>query len=193
MPKLQKRNALSGVVHSRSEGITPISNEGDDRRLTFVIISDNNEGMRYDWFSGESYIERLDIKGANTERLNTFFKDHERNVDSAIGKIENIRTDGTQLKADVIFGSDADSILNKYREGILTDVSIGYAIEDYEVEEREGEADMVTVTKFSIKELSAVGIGFDQDAKHEREMGDISSKQLHEIGERLDRVASKLT
>lgn len=192
MPKLQKREALRGVLHARAESIPPATNTENERKLTFTIISPDNDGMRYDWYSGESYVERLDIKGAKTDRLNTFFKDHNRGVDDAIGKVESVRTDGDSLKADVIFGSDADSILNKYREGVLTDVSIGYMIEKYEVEEREGEADIVTITAFDIFELSAVGIGFDRGAKHERGENIITEEQLREANERLDRVASIL-
>ena len=188
-----KRDALLGVLHARAESIPPSTNEENDRKLTFTIISPDNDGMRYDWYSGESYVERLDPLGAKTDRLNTFFKDHNRGVDDAIGKVESVRMDGDSLKADVVFGSDADSILTKYREGVLTDVSIGYAINTYEVEEREGEADVVTVTEFDIYELSAVGIGFDRGAKHERAMDNIDEKQLREIGKRLDTVASKLT
>jgi len=192
MPQLQKRNALTGILHARAESIPPVVNTENERRLTFTIISQKNDGMRYDWYSGDSYIERLDVAGAKTDRLNTFFKDHNRGVDDAIGKVESVRMDGGSLKADVVFGSDADSILNKYREGVLTDVSIGYAINTYEVEEREAEVDIVTVTEFDIYELSAVGIGFDSGAKHERKMEAISPEQLREIGNRLENVASKL-
>lgn len=188
MPKLQKREALHGVLHSRAESMKPETNTEDERRLTFTIISPDNDGMRYDWYSGESYIERLDVNGAKFGRLNTFFKDHNRGVDDAIGRVESVRLDGDSLKADVVFGSDADSILNKYREGVLTDVSIGYAINTYEVEEREGEADIVTVTEFDIFELSAVGIGFDRGAKHERGEVTITAEQIREMNETLDRV-----
>ena len=192
MPQLQKREALLGKVRSRAASSAPVVKEGDDRTLSFVIISPENEGMRYDWWSDESYIERLDLNGANTDRLNTFFKDHNRGVDDAIGKVESVRVDGDSLKADVFFGSDGESILSKYREGVLTDVSIGYAIDKYEVEEREGEPDIVTVTEFRIFELSAVGIGFDQGAKHERGAETVPEEMLREIAERLDAVASKL-
>ncbi len=187
----QKRNALTGAIQTRASSVPP-SDGGDDRTLTFTMISEENEGMRYDWWSGDSYIERLDASGAKTDRLNTFFKNHDRGVDDAIGRVTNVRMDGNSLKADVVFGSDADSILNKYREGILTDVSIGYAIEKYTVEERDGEPDIVTVTEFDIFELSAVGIGFDRGAKAERGAEKISPEQLREIGERLDRVSSIL-
>ncbi len=185
MPQLQKREALIGVLRDRAESVTPV--EKDDRTLTFTIISEDNEGMRYDWFSGDSYIERLDVSGAKTERLNTFFKDHNRGVDDAIGKVESVRMDGGSLKADVVFGSESDSILNKYREGILTDVSIGYSIEKYDVEERSDDPDIVTVTEFSIRELSAVGIGFDTGAKHEREAED-ASPQISKEEKRMPKI-----
>lgn len=191
MPKIQKREALRGTIRSRA-ATAPVTKTENDRTLTFTIISDENEGMRYDWWSGDKYLERLDVNGAKTGRLNTFFKDHNRGVDDAIGRVTNVRMDGNSLKADVVFGSDADSILNKYREGILTDVSIAYAIEKYEVDEREGEADVVTVTEFEIFELSAVGIGFDRGAKHERGDDNITPEQYRELSARLDLVKTKL-
>ena len=192
MPKIQKRNALMGAVHSRAESMTPSQSKEDDRRLTFTIVSPNNDGKRYDWGSGEYYTERLDVNGANSERLNTFFKDHNRGVDDAIGRVESVRVDGDSLMCDVIFGSDADSILNKYREGILTDVSIGYAINDYTVEKREGDTDLVTITDYTILELSAVGIGFDIGAKHERSSENEDKQKLREIGESLNRAGKIL-
>ncbi|MGB3751879.1 MAG: Mu-like prophage major head subunit gpT family protein, partial [Arcobacteraceae bacterium] len=71
-----------------------------------------------------------------------------------------------QLKGDVVFGTDkeSDSIFRKYAEGILTDVSIGYKVNTATIEERKNETDIVTVTDFDIRELSAVGIGFDKGA-----------------------------
>ena len=78
-----------------------------------------------------------------------------------------MRVDGGTIISDVTFGTgdDEQSIHRKYTEGILTDVSIGYQINKYEVEERDGEPDVVTITDYEIFELSAVGIGFDKGAK----------------------------
>ena len=166
---LEKREALLGQVHNRKATFVGRT-EGKDSTHSFIFVSDDNGGMRYDWFSGESYEEKLDTAGGSTESLNTFFKDHNRSVDSAVGRIENVRVDGGTIKGDVVFGSgdDEQSIFRKYSEGILTDVSIGYRINKYEVEEREGEHDVVTVTDYDIFEVSAVGIGFDKGAKVER-------------------------
>lgn len=161
---LNKREALKGVTQTRAAQIS--TQKGDDGTLTFVMVSDKNDGERFDWGSGQYYIERLDIDGAKTETLNTFFKNHDRGVDDAIGSVKNVRKQDNQLLADVSFDDDGLSIKRKYENGTLTDVSIGYRINKYEVEEREAELDLVTITDFDIIELSAVGIGFDSGAKH---------------------------
>lgn len=187
--KDMKRNALVGATHAREAQLIDTDTRENDT-ISFVIVSDKNEGMRYDWFSGESYIERLDISGANMDRLNTFFKDHTRSVDAAIGCAVNKRQEGTLLLTDVKFDESGLDVKRKYENGTLTDVSIGYEIKAYTVEEREGEPDLVTVTDFDIFELSAVGIGFDSGAK--KRGADIQPEQLREMNERLDRVASRL-
>lgn len=162
----------------------------NNRTHAFVIVSSNNDGLRYDRWSGETYVERLDVSGANMDRLNTFFKDHVRNVDSACGRVHDKRIERGQVKANVTFGRDADSILHKYEDGILTDVSIGYAIRDFVVEERDGEPNIITVTEFDIFELSCVGIGFDGGAKIERKNADITvtAEELRKMHEALDRI-----
>ena len=169
----------------------------ETRTVPFILISKDNEGERYDWWADEIYIERLDVNGANYERLKTFFKDHIRSVDSAIGKVENIRIEDGELKADVVFGTDEESekVLRKYADGILTDCSIGYKINATTVEQRKGEPTLVTVTDFEIRELSAVGIGFDKGATVGRDLnfekGDDSMneelrKELESLRSRVD-------
>ncbi len=184
-----KREALIGVSHTRN--LSVLSTRVDDlpaNTLSFVFVSDDNAGTRYDWFEDQYYTEQLDINGATSERLNTFFKDHLRNVDSAIGKITNVRVVDAQLVGDVTFGTDEDSqrVFSKYSEGILTDVSIGYEIRDYNVEQgAENELDTVTVTRFDIFEVSAVGIGFDSKAKKRDKLDDMEFIMNKEERERL--------
>ncbi len=138
----------------------------ETRTIPFILVSKNNAGERYDWWDGETYIEELDPKGAILTELRTFFKDHNPSVDNAIGRVENLRIDGGEIKCDVVFGSDEDSlkVFQKYAEGILTDVSIGYTIEEVIETEKKGELTHVMVTKFTIMELSAVWKGFDSGA-----------------------------
>lgn len=190
---LKKREALKGALHTRSARVQPTEGGAEDNApLTFVMVSADNDGMRYDWMSGSEYIERLDINGANMERLNTFFKDHSRSVDAAIGRAVNKRKEGTELLADVEFDEDGAAIRRKYINGTLTDVSIGYEIKSYTVEERKDQPDIVTVTDYDIFELSAVGVGFDAGAKHKRGLGAIPDEKIREMSDRLGRVETKL-
>lgn len=194
--KMQKRDALVGQVHERKAQVAQKQTSKDG--LTFVMVSENNEGMRYDWrISNSEFIERLDINGANMSELNTFFKNHNRGVDDAIGRIENTRMEGTSLLGDVVFDESGLDIKRKYENKTLTDVSIGYKINKYTVEERQGEPDLVTITDFSIVELSAVGIGFDSGAKYQDrdanfKIGeDEMNKELMERLAKLEKVSKR--
>jgi len=198
MPKQQIRKAecLQGVTHTRKLSIAPTKRENlAENTLEFCLVSSDNAGTRFDWDSYEYYTEQLDVNGANVERLNTFFKDHYRSVDSAIGKVSNVRVNGGLLVGDVTFGTDEDSqkIYRKYLDGILTDVSIGYEIRNYSVESAENERDIVTVTEYEIFELSAVGIGFDAGAKkrNDNKLGENMPKELLERLANLEKLATK--
>ncbi|HKM18781.1 MAG TPA: Mu-like prophage major head subunit gpT family protein [Aliarcobacter sp.] len=182
MPQHKIVKKLTGLNVERKLTVDKKIINEETRTVPFILISRNNEGERYDWWKDEIYIEKLDVNGANYERLNTFFKDHIRSVDSAIGRVENIRVENGELKADVIFGTDEESekIFRKYVEGILTDCSIGYKINSLTVEERKGEPTIVTATSFEIRELSAVGIGFDSGATVGREKEIIGDKLMNE-------------
>jgi len=146
----------------------------ESRKVPFIIISRDNAGERYDWWNDEIYLEELDVGGANYSELRTFFKDHNPSVDNAIGRVENARVEDGELKVDVVFGrdSDSDQIFRKYLDGILTDVSIGYHINDVIMTEKKEDPTHVLVTDFDIVELSAVWKGFDAGATVGRETED---------------------
>ena len=183
MKKLTRDNLLINLrdktIHNRAKAETSLINV-EARTVPFIIVSNDNAGLRYDWYNDEIFEERLDPKGATFEGLNTFFKDHEMRVDNAIGRIENKRLDNGEIKVDVVFGTDDDSerIFNKYREGILTDVSIGYSIQEVTTTERKDEPTEVLVNRFDIHELSAVWKGFDSKAQVGREVENNLEKEV---------------
>lgn len=154
-----------GTIHNRAVAQTDLI-DSSTRTIPFILVSNDNGGLRYDWWEDEIYEEKLVVTGATFDRLKTFFKDHELSVDTAIGRVVNVRVEQDQIKADVIFGSDEDSdkIFRKFQEGILTDVSIGYTIQETITTERTGQYTLVEVTQFDIHELSAVWKGFDSGA-----------------------------
>lgn len=187
-----QKDILKGVKHTRLMGTNPATVVDKSNMLDFTFISNDNGGTRYDWMEDAYYTEVLDINGANTDNLNTFFKNHIHDVDSASGKISNIRVENNELIGSVTFGSDVESqaLLTKYKEGILTDVSVGYEIKDYTVEKRSAanEQDLVTVTNFDIFEVSAVGLGFDGGAKKRSINLNEDSKMDKELLERLAKL-----
>lgn len=194
MPKSKHKivSRVQGQTVERKLSIESASINESERKIPFILVSKDNEGERFDWWKDEIYIEKLDVNGANYERLKTFFKDHIRSVDNAIGKVENIRIEDGELKADVIFGSDEESerIFRKYLDGILTDCSIGYKIINVTTEERKGEPTLVTVTEFEIRELSAVGIGFDKGATVGRNFENVGENMNEELKKELDSLRS---
>ncbi|OCL85739.1 Mu-like prophage major head subunit gpT [Aliarcobacter thereius] len=194
------KRKLDGLSTQRNFVVDSSAIDIESRTISFIIVSEQNEGERYDWWKDEIFIEKLDVAGARFERLKTFFKDHNRNVDSAIAKVENIRLEDGKLKADVVFGTDEESekIFRKYVDGILTDCSIGYRILATKIEERKGEPTLVTVTRFEIFELSAVGVGFDRGATVGRELNlnkgdDSMNEELKKELEQLRTLVDGLT
>lgn len=156
----------------------------DEKTLGFTMISKNNDCKRFDWNSGKFYIEKLEVKGAKTDNLKTFFKDHNPSVDNAIGKIENIKIVSGELVCDVVFAKDAESqkVYQKYADGVLSDVSIGYMPLETKKIENEKTLDEVIVSNFEIYELSAVWKGADKGAK-KREDEEFDAAQ-HELRQR---------
>ena len=202
MPEEEIERKLQGFDTTRKLPVESNLINIETRTVPFILISKENEGERVDWWTDEVFIEKLDVNGAKYERLNTFFKDHIRSVDSAIGKVENIRIEGGQLKADVVFGTDddAEKVFRKYVDGILTDCSIGYKINATTVEQRKGEPTLVTVTDFEIRELSAVGIGFDKGAtvgrnlnsqEGDNSMNDELKKELESLRSAVDGLTAE--
>lgn len=168
-----------GTIQNRAKPDISLINE-ESRMIPFIVVSDDNAGLRYDWWNDEVYEERLDVNGATLDNLNTFFKDHHLIIDNAIGRVENKRVEAGQIKVDVVFGTDenSDTVFRKFKEGILTDVSVGYSIQEVVTTERENEPTEVLVTKFDIHELSAVWKGFDSKAKIGREAEEIHKEEV---------------
>ena len=164
---VQHRLCLGGCpAPSGERTATPPVVDEETRTIPFVIVSADNAGERYDWWEGETYIEELSIEGAHYGRLKTFFTDHRPSVDNAAGRVDNTRPEAGTIKCDVQFAKDQRSydIYIKYRDGILTDVSIGYIINDVIVTSKKDEPDHVLVTDYEVVELSAVWRGFDAGA-----------------------------
>jgi len=189
MQRIFKRSGvIDGGVYIRG---APLNRKAEDNVMTFVLVSRDNGGKRYDWQRGEYYTEVLDPNGADYSRTLSFFKDHNADVDSAIGAVENIRVEADELLGDVRFGTDkqSQSIMRKYEEGLLSGVSVRYTQDEYKDEETDG-ARTRTVTKYKLYELSAVGIPFDQGAT--KRGVDMTKEELEKLNKEKQEKQRKL-
>ena len=80
MPKSKHKivSRVQGQTVERKLSIESSSINESERKIPFILVSKDNQGERFDWWKDEIYIEKLDVNGANHERLKTFFKDHIR-------------------------------------------------------------------------------------------------------------------
>lgn len=167
-------------MHYRTSSVNVLSltsTQDDEKRLKFCIISQNNDCERWDWDIGK-YTERLNLQGAKFDELKTMFKDHILSIDNAIARVENTRIENNELICECVFGDDAKSaeIYEKYRSGILSDVSIGYKIL-FKTRSKQNGENFILVDKFEIYELSAVWKGADKGAKI-RNSQDYNAEQI---------------
>lgn len=97
------------------------------------------------------------------------------NVESVLGSVGNWRKEGNEILADPVFADtpEAEKAMSLYRDGHMTDVSIGYSVDEaHWIEEGETKTvngrvfngPMRLVTRYTVKELSLVPIGADPGA-----------------------------
>lgn len=84
--------------------------------------------------------------------------------DAQIGVVESVRIDRAAARATLRFGQGAraSEVFQDVVDGIRRHVSVGYMVHAVEVEARDGQADLVTVTDWEPYEISIVAIPADQ-------------------------------
>lgn len=131
------------------------------------------KGRRWSWDVG-SYMEELEISDSavRLDRLNNgapFLNAHSSyDLGDVIGVVERAWIEGSEGRALVQFSQreDVEAIFRDVQDGILRNISVGYAVHKYEV--IEGEDDKIPTyraTDWEPIELSLVPIGFDDGAK----------------------------
>lgn len=156
IPKLQTRAEFS-----------PSSINLETRTLE-VIWTTGYKGLRRGFFG--DYYEELSLDPAHVDMSHLrsgrakFLDSHDmhRN-DSVLGVIEKADIGNAQVR----FSKDeiAERNLQKIRDGILTDVSVGYMVEEYTDVSKEGDAvPTYRATKWKPIEISLVPTGFDPGA-----------------------------
>ncbi|MEQ8965940.1 MAG: Mu-like prophage major head subunit gpT family protein [Azospirillaceae bacterium] len=144
-----------------------------EARTVEVVASSGAEvqrgGVRPDGSYG-AWRERLDVRGVDTSRFTggPVLTDHRREVDGVVGSIETARVRDGVLTARLRFRENpaGDDVLGGIADGSLSQVSVGYAVREWEVgADGDRENPQFTATEWAPLELSIVAIGADPAAR----------------------------
>ncbi|WP_242504530.1 prohead protease/major capsid protein fusion protein [Pseudomonas songnenensis] len=144
-----------------------------ENRTAELTWTTGAKGRRWSWDVG-SYMEELEVseKAVRLERLNNgapLLNAHSAyDLDDVIGVVERAWIEGNEGKALVRFSQreEADAIFRDVKDGILRNISVGYAVHRYEVAEEEDDKLPTYIARdWEPMELSLVPIGFDDGAK----------------------------
>lgn len=144
-----------------------------DARTVELTWTTGAKGRRWSWDVG-SYMEELDVsEGAvRLDRLNNgapLLDTHNQyQLSAVLAVVERAWLDGGEGHALVRFSKrdDADVVFKDVVDGILRNISVGYAVHRYEVvDEEDDKLPTYRAVDWEPLELSLVPIGFDDGAK----------------------------
>lgn len=159
--------------HYRLADLRAPATVDEDARTIDVVWSKGSPVQRMDWMSGESYIEELDLDGANLKELNRgapFLDSHNAySLRAVIGSVlpGSARIEDGEAVATIRMSSrpDAAGVWDDITAGHIRAVSVGYLVEKYEVREsKKGSPEVWRAVDWTPFEISAVPIGADPEA-----------------------------
>ena len=154
---------------TRQGTVTPA--ETGDQQIAVCCFSTGADVERYDWHTGETYIERLSMKPASVrlERLNagaSVLNAHgSYDLSQVVGHIVkgSARIEAGELRGDV-FVDDAE-VWPKVKSGSINALSVGYRVHEYTVTEATEQSKQIRLaTDWSCYEVSLVPIPADPGA-----------------------------
>lgn len=166
---LERRLELPMQVRAAT---TVPSTVDEDKRTVELVWSTGARVRRYSWMRGEAYEEEISLDAAHVDlsRLNggaPLLDSHRQwNLSGVIGVVERAWIKGGEGRAVVRFdsGEDTAEVWRKVREGILRNVSVGYAVRKFEITREEGKLPVYRAVDWQPMEISIVPIGADAAA-----------------------------
>jgi phage head maturation protease len=194
-PKEQELNYRAAPIVGTDGG--PIAWD-DDTRSVEVIGATEDPVTVWDWDRGlvNEVLLMSGLEMPKTRKV-VLLDSHDRySTRSVIGSFREMDAKGGKLIGKAYFSQtpEGEGPAQKIREGHLTDFSVGYRvmrkkwIEDGKTTEIDGrtfKGPLQVVTKWSIRELSAVPIGADQGAKARNEGTNIDKSEDTKMDEKL--------
>jgi hypothetical protein len=148
--------------------IKPNTWDPETREIEFVI-STGAAGRRWDWRTGEEYIEELDVSGCNLSRIveaGPLLLDHDASIESVAGRFFEARVEDSKIwgRAKI---SERAKILDMTADivsGVIGCDSVGYTVEREEIIKEDGQLERRVAREWTIWEVSLVAIPFDAGA-----------------------------
>jgi len=196
MTKKMEKSKFEGRSVERKAVIDRSAINEEERRVS-ILISTESPVRLTDWWSGEQYDEVLlhgeenvDMTRAKTAKLRYMHGAGEYG-ELPIGRLENIRLENRELRADAIFSTanpDAEMLWRMVLEGTMTEISVGGKRSEVRITEREGDVPLVEVVRWEFIEASLVDVGADPKAgigrQYDNDKGEIVTK-LEELKRQL--------
>lgn len=158
---------------TRAEFKAESFNEAD--RTVEVIFATETAVRTYDWDS-DSMVEEIlicDPMNGDLSRLNAgapALDNHNRYGETAknvVGVCSDARFENGVGIAKIRFGNSEDDteLMNKVRDKIVTGVSVGYNVYEYQVTRTEGQVPIYKATKWEATEISFVAVQADKNSR----------------------------
>lgn len=139
-----------------------------EERTVEIVFTTGEAGERYDWWTGERYIEELDVseKAVRSARLDkglSVIDSHNRwaGIGGVLGVTEGWRIESGQLVGTARFSKKHQDVFDDVEDGILRHVSLGYRIHEWEIKKGKDEPELRKAVDWEPLELSIVPISFE--------------------------------
>jgi len=173
MPEIKKIVQNLPTQRTRAEFKADSFNEAD--RTVEVIFATETAVRTFDWDSYEVVDEVLVCMPENGDltRLNNgapALDNHNRygkTSDAVVGVVEYARFENNYGVAKIRFGNTEDDtkLMEKVRDKIVTGVSVGYNVYEYQVTRKEGEKPLYRATKWEATEISFTPVQADVNSR----------------------------
>jgi hypothetical protein len=169
----EKKIVQIPTQRTRAEFVSGSFNEAD--RTVEVIFATETAVRMFDWDSYEMVDEVLVCMPENGDltRLNNgapALDNHNRygkTSDVVVGVVESARFENNAGIAKIRFGNTEDDtkLMEKVRDGIVTGVSVGYNVFEYQVTRAEGKKPLYRATKWEATEISFTPVQADINSR----------------------------
>jgi hypothetical protein len=174
-PASQQRDAVTvNIPELDLRAAVRADSVDEDARTVELVFTKGARVKRRVWtdYGVREFYEELEVseQAIRMDRLNNgapFLNTHMRwNTDDVLGVVEKAWIDGEEGRAVVRFSKreEAEKVWNDVKDGILRNVSVGYLVHRYEVDEEQSDLPVHRAIDWEPIEISVVPVGADGDA-----------------------------